>query len=176
LALAFAVGIIFLYLLLPYTEPAELGQPLPGVFRRFVAFWIDFVLAMVAVAPVVGIVPMLTEWKRTGVFSWSFIRATHAPGDGLLITAGLLLTLVALVFYYALPLVWGKPSPGTCIAGYQVVSDDGVTLTLRTAVLRTMLGFIAACGPYIAPFIGRDRKKGKFWLDNVFHTRAMILS
>lgn len=175
-ALAFALGIISLYLLLRYTEPATLGPPLPGVFRRFIAFWLDFILAMVAVAPVFGIVPMLAEWKRTGVFEWSFERTTHAPGDGLLIAAGMVLTIGALVFYYALPLLWGRPTPGTCIAGYQIVPDDGVTLTLRTALLRTLLGFIAACGAYIAPFIARDRKRGKFWLDNVFHTRAVTLA
>jgi hypothetical protein len=43
------------------------------------------------------------------------------------------------------------------------------------ALLRTLLGFIAACGAYLAPFIARDRKKGKFWLDKVFDTRAVTL-
>jgi hypothetical protein len=36
-ALAFAVAVIGLYLLRMYAEPAKLGHPLPGVFRRFVA-------------------------------------------------------------------------------------------------------------------------------------------
>lgn len=48
-------------------------------------------------------------------------------------------------------------------------------MTVRTAVLRTLLGFVAACGAYLAPFVARDRKKGKFWLDGVFDTRAVRL-
>jgi uncharacterized RDD family membrane protein YckC len=174
-ALALAGLIIGLYLLLMYAPPARLGQPLPGVFRRLVAFWLDFILAMAAVAPILGVLPALTEWRRTGVFEWNFERTNPAPGDGLLATIGVVLCFAALVFYYALPLIRGRPSPGACIAGYQIVPENGTTLSLRTAVLRTLLGFFAVCSFYLAPFIARDRKNGKFWLDKVFGTRAVRL-
>jgi uncharacterized RDD family membrane protein YckC len=175
-ALVFAALVIGLYLLLMYSVPVGLGKPLPGVVRRFVAFWLDFVLAMMAVAPIFGVLPTLTEWRRTGVFKWVFERPNAAPGDGLLIAAQVLVISVALVFYYAFPLVRCRPSPGTCIVGYQVVADNGVTLTLRTALLRTLLGVFALMLAYFAPFIGRDKKNGKFWLDKVFGTRAVMLS
>jgi hypothetical protein len=174
-ALAYALVLTGLYFLLMNASSCELGQPLPGVFRRFVAFWLDFILAIFAVGPVLGILPALTEWRRTGVFAWSFERTTPAPGDTLLAAVGLLLGLTTLVFYYALPLVLGKPSPGTCIVGYQVIPDEGKTLSFRRAVLRTLLGFIAPCAAYLAPFISRDRKNGKFWLDKIFGTRAVKL-
>jgi uncharacterized RDD family membrane protein YckC len=175
-ALAFAALVVGLYFLLMYAAPFGVGRPLPGVVVRFVAFWLDFVLAMMVVAPIFGILPTVTEWRRTGVFEWVFDRTNSAPGDGLLIVAQFLLISVALVFYYAFPLVRRRPSPGTCIVGYQVVAEDGVTMTLRTALLRTLLGFIALCVAYLAPFIERDRKNGKFWLDKVFGTRAVTLS
>jgi uncharacterized RDD family membrane protein YckC len=174
-ALAFSALVIGLYLLLMYAEPSGVGKPLPGVMRRFVAFWLDFVLAMMAVTPIFGAVLTLTEWRRTGLFQWVFERANAAPGDGLLIAAQLLLCSVALVFYYAFPLVRRRPSPGTCIVGYQVIAEDGITLTVRTALLRTLLGFLALCVAYLAPFIERDSKNGKFWLDKVFGTRAVML-
>jgi|SRR5579872_133997 len=174
-ALAFSAVVIGLYLLLMYAEPSGVGKPLPGVVRRFVAFWLDFVLAMLAVTPIFGAVLTLTEWRRTGLFQWTFERANAAPGDRLLIAAQLLLCSVALVFYYAFPLVRRRPSPGTCIVGYQVVAEDGITLTVRTALLRTLLGFLALCVAYLAPFIERDSKNGKFWLDKVFGTRAVML-
>ena len=43
-----------------------------------------------------------------------------------------------------------------------VVRDEGITVTTRVAILRTRLGFIAACGAYLAPFIDLDRKGRKF--------------
>jgi uncharacterized RDD family membrane protein YckC len=175
-ALGVAVLIIGLYLLLMYSPPLSVGGPLPGVLRRFVAFWLDFVLAMWAAGSVFGLLPILVEWRRTGVFEWAFERANPAPGDRLLLATGFLLCSVALVFYYSFPLVRRKPSPGTCIAGYQVLADDGIKLTLSNALLRTLLGIIALCAAYLAPFVAKNRKNGKFWLDKVFGTRAVMLS
>jgi hypothetical protein len=173
--LTLAVTLFALYLLLMYAPPANLGNPLPGVLRRFVAFWLDFFLAMMVIGPVIGILPTITEWRRTGQFEWYFERTTHAPGDGWLAATGSIVGFVALVFYYAFPLMRCRPSPGSCVAGYQIVPDDGVTMNGRTALLRTLLGFFAASAAYLAPFVARDRKKGKFWLDKVFGTKALKL-
>jgi hypothetical protein len=172
-AIALAVVVIFLYLLLMYSPPMQQASPFPGVFRRFVAFWLDFILSMIAVGPIVGILPTLTEWKRTGVFEWNFERTTHAAGDGWLLGIATTSCFVALIIYYAYPLIRRRPSPGACIAGYQIIADEDATITPQTAVLRTLLGFVAACACYVAPFIARDRKQGKFWLDKVFDTRAV---
>jgi hypothetical protein len=175
-AIASAVLIIGLYLLLMYASPSATGQPLPGVFRRFVAFWLDFMLGMVAIAPILGILPLIREWRRTGVFAWTFVRTTPAPGDTLQATIGVLCCSAALVCYFALPLIRRKPSPGGCVLGYQVIPVEGTTIGMRTAVLRTLLGFIALCAAYLAPFVSRNRKKGQFWLDKVFGTQAVRLS
>jgi hypothetical protein len=172
-ALAFSLVAIGLYFLLMQAQPTPLSDPLPVVFRRFVAFWLDFVIAIIVVAPILGIVPMLTEWRRTGIFRWHFERSAHVSGDGLLTFGTVLVGGAALVLYYALPLLWCRPSPGTCIAGYQVIPDTGVKLTLRTVILRTLLGFLAVAGAYLVPFGERNRKQGKFWLDKVFNTHAM---
>ena len=171
--LAISAIVFGLYLLLMFANPAVLGLPFPGVFRRFVAFSMDFVIAMTMMAPVLGIIVALIEWRKTGVFQWAFERGTRTPEDGTLATAGTALMAVALAFYYAFPLVRRRPSPGACIAGYQVIADDGTTMTLRTALLRTCVGFISLCVAYLALFVARDRKRGKFWLDKVFGTRAV---
>jgi hypothetical protein len=174
-ALAFALTIPALYLLLMFSPPPNLTGPRPGVVRRFVTFWIDFILAMTVAAPVVGLLPALTEWRRTGNFQWQFERTVRAPGDEWLLTVCYLLSIVALVFYYSFPLIRRRPSPGGCISGYQIVPDEGVRMTLIAAILRTVFGVIAVGMAYLAPFVARDRKKGKFWLDALFRTRAMIL-
>jgi uncharacterized RDD family membrane protein YckC len=128
---------------------------------------------MIAVGPIVGILPTLTEWRRTGVFEWNFERTTHAAGDGWLIGIATTSCFVALIIYYAYPLIRRRPSPGACIAGYQIIADEDATITPQKAVLRTLLGFVATSAWYLAPFIARDRKQGKFWLDKVFDTRAV---
>ena len=174
-AVLLAALIVGLYLLLQFSQVDGPGQPLPGVFRRFVAFWLDFILAFMAMAPILGIVPTLMEWRRTGEFAWNFERDTPAPYDWWVSGILVLVMFAGLAFYNAWPIIRRRPSPGTCIMGYQIVADEGVQLTLAKAMLRTLLGFIAVCSAYLAPFIFRDRKNGKFWLDRVFGTRAIKL-
>jgi len=48
-------------------------------------------------------------------------------------------------------------------------------LTLSDAIVRTLLGFLAVAMAWFAPYVLRDRKKGKFWLDRIFNTRAVTL-
>jgi len=84
-ALTFSVVIIALYLLLMYSRPAKQGLPFPGWWRRLSAFWLELFLTLMTVSPIVGLLPTFTEWRRTGVFAWSFERTTPAPGDGFLL-------------------------------------------------------------------------------------------
>jgi hypothetical protein len=175
-ALGFAALTIGLYILLMYAEPAKLGKPLPGVFRRFVAFWLDFVLAMTALVPILGILLTVSEWRRTVVFRWNFARDTYARGDALLAVLSFLITTGVLLLYWSLPLTRRKPSLGACIVGYVVVPGNRDTMPFGRAVLRSLLGFVAVAGWYVTPFIARDRKNGKVWLDKVFGTQAMLLS
>lgn len=174
-AIALALLVIGLYFILMYGPPASTGQPLPGIFRRFVAFWCDFVIAIICIGPVLGILPVLSEWKRTGGFAWTIVRTTPVRGDSLEAAIGFVCAFGLLILYFALPLLKLKPSPGSCVLGYQILPEKGVSIDFRTAVLRTLLGFIAASGAFLAPFLDRDRKRGQFWLDKVFRTRAVRL-
>lgn len=174
-ALVLAALFIVLYLALMGCAPPALGEVLPGVVRRFLAFWLDFLIAMMVIGPTFGIFATLAEWRRTGVLVWMFERETPAPTDTLLTTGGVALVFVLLLFYFAVPLVRRRPSPGSCIAGYQVMPDEGRTLTLWRAILRTIVGFFAMSMWPLTPFIARQRKKGKVWFDGPFRTHAVIL-
>ena len=173
------VGLLFgaivagLYLLLMRSEPATFVATLPGLFRRFGAFWIDFLFAMTFVTPIFGIIPVLTEWRRTGEFAWTIERTEYMKGDLFLSLISALLAFGALFLYFLVPMLRNKPSPGACILGYQIVTDSGVPLRFWIGFARCILGFVAIASWYIAPFIARDKQGGKFWLDRVFSTHAV---
>lgn len=174
-ALVIAAFIIALYLLLMFTSLDETVTALPGVMSRFLAFWLDFMLAMCAIAPLLGIFPDLSEWRRTGAFAWNFERTVPAHGDVSLTISLILVAFVAVAIYFLWPLLRRKPTPGTCIAGYLIVPDNGTTITFAKGIGRVFLGMYAAGLWIVAPFIARDRERGKFWLDRVFLTRAVRL-
>lgn len=171
--IAFSMLNIGLYIVLMRSVPSVIVNPMPGVVRRFAAFWLDFLLAMYIIGPLEGALLVLTEWSRTGIFAWTFERAIYARGDVVIGIVGVAISFVALLFYFALPVVFGKPSPAGCLLGYQIVCDPGRVPSLAMGLGRAALGFVAVCGIYISPFIFRERKNGKFWLDRVFKTHAV---
>jgi hypothetical protein len=174
-ALGFAGLFAALYFVLVFSDPPELAGALPGVVRRFLAFWLDFIIAIFIVGPTFGILATLVEWRRTGVFLWMFERETSASSDIVMTTGGAVLVFVVLLFYFALPLTRRRPSPGSCVTGYQVMPDEGATFTLRRAILRMIVGFLGMSMWPLTPFIGRQRKKGKVWFDRVSNTHAVLL-
>jgi RDD family protein len=174
-ALVLATLFTSLYFALMVIAPPEMGGARPGVVRRFFAFWLDFIIAMMVIGPTFGILATIAEWRWTGIFVWMFERETTAPTDILLTTGGALLVFVLLLFYFVIPLVRRRPSPGSCITGYQIISDAGESLTLGKAISRTILGFVAMSMWPLTPFIARQRKKGKVWFDGAFSTHAVIL-
>lgn len=175
-ALAYSVGIGALYLWLMYARSSPSTKPVPGLLRRWLAFWIDFVLGIMTIAPIIGLIPMCSEWNRTGIFAWNFERTTPQIGDNLDIAVTTLIGMAAILAFYAFPLYRDRPSPGSCVAGYQVTVVEGIPLTLRQSLFRTLLGFVAVATPYLAPFLNRNRQRGQFWLDRVFRTRAVKLN
>jgi uncharacterized RDD family membrane protein YckC len=173
-ALSLAALIILAYFVLMYAEPSPNRIPLKGLLRRFAAFWLDLFIAMMVVGPVAGILPALVEWRRSGVFEWSFERNTPMASDSFVAWAVFIAGILVLVFYFSWPVLRYRPSPGTCILGYQVIPEEGTSLSPGRAFLRPLLGFIAVCGAFAA-FVGRKPMKGQFWLDKIFNTRAVRL-
>jgi hypothetical protein len=165
----------YLYFLLMDMTLEKTGRPLTGVIRRFAAFWLDFMFAMLIASPVIGLVPVLVEWQRKGVFAWDFSRGTPAWTDLFVAPLSIALCFVALMLYYSIPLCRQKPSPGSCIVGYCVLPDGTAPLSMRKALTRSLVGFVAVCGAYLTPFVARDKERGKLWHDRIYGTHAALL-
>jgi len=173
-ALLFAPLAIGFYFLLMYAEPAEVRKPFPGIVRRYFAFWFDFIFLAAALNPVFGLLPILVEWRNTRVFQWTVERDVYAHGDLLQGVAGTLLFFGFLLFYFAWPLTRHRDTPGAYLRNYQVVADDGNTLSFGRAALRSFVGLVSASWFPLA-FFWRDKKAGKYWVDKIFKTHAESL-
>lgn len=171
-ALACSVLVLGLYFVLMFSPALEAGDPCPGTLPRQVAFALDFIFVLTVTSPVVGFLMVIAEWSRTGVFAWSFERTIPAGMDWLLEIVIFLFTFLVMILYYSWPTTRRKPSPGACIVGYMVVTDEGVPLNLGSAVLRLIEGSLTFTGRKTSSL---DRSKGKLWPDKVYGTHAAKL-
>jgi hypothetical protein len=178
-ALAFTLVSAVLCVALLLARVEDSSRPMPHLFRRFVAGLVDWAIALVMFASVQGLVSVLIEYHRAGVFNWVIDRHERQPWDIPEVIIGTLVVFAAMTVYFAAFFSKGKPTPGACIAGYRVRADENFRLTFRRAALRALLGSMALLGwPcwILAYVLKREKAKGKFWLDVIFRTHAEFLS
>ncbi len=174
LSLSIPAALLGLFILLLFAKTSDGTTPVPGLLRRFAAFYVDFMYVGAGIVrPIQGLVDVLAERWRTGTWQWNFVRDYAARTDTAVFFVSAAAYVLAIMVYFALPLMRGRPTIGSLMLGYQVVADDGNPLTWGEAGLRVFLGFFAACSTIIAFWIGRDASKGKFWLDKVCKTHAV---
>jgi hypothetical protein len=173
-----AIGILGAGLLFAHISSSAgvTTRPMPHLVRRWIAGWIDWILAFLVPTPFAGLAFAVVEYRRTGVFKW--ISQSPEPSTVQLLAIVLFISL-CLILYFAIPWWLGKPTPGACILGYRVSPDAGCRFTFRRAILRALLGSVAllAWPSWILSFfLKRNRSRGKFWLDAVFETHAEYAS
>lgn len=175
-AAGFAVVGAALYFLLLGSRVVEGLKPMPYLFRRWVAGFVDFIWAILVPAAFIGLAAVIFEFGRTGVFEWLVERQEQRSGDFFFAVASvLLLMFVFAPAYFALSWWRGKPTPGACIFGFRILADEGTHLPLWKAGLRALLGSMALLAwPcwILAYWVKRDSTTGKFWLDAIFRTHA----
>jgi len=173
--LGYSLAICISYWLLVRRVPLAKGSASPALFRRFVAFYLDFFFAFLAILPWLGLITVLTEWHRTGLFRWVVKRTTSAPDDGWIGGVAMSAFALWLLIYFAYPLKRERPSPGTCIMGYRIAADYGREITAWVALDRVIKGSIALGFWPITLFIGRNKDQGKLWFDKTSRTHAETL-
>jgi uncharacterized RDD family membrane protein YckC len=148
-----------------------------GVTRRGVAYVIDLFAATLIIPAFLTVPLLLVEANRTGTFQWAFERTELVPTDVLVGLPLMLLGIVLLNLYFAVPVVRGTQTLGCHLVGIRIVDFDGADVSLGRAVLRSFLAFVAACAFVITlPLAWLSGDKGVLWHDTVMDTRAVKLS
>ncbi len=146
-----------------------------GVWRRFGAFFIDFLLVLLAVAPLTTLPMLFAEAAHTGEFHWSFIRDFGRPNDTLFVLPAVLLGFASLYFYFFY-LPWkSKQTVGEYILGFKIVAASGQGFSPNYA-LRPMMSFIGLCAWPVSVFLALRNEDKRFWWDTKSRTRAVIVS
>jgi len=135
--------------------------------RRFRAFLIDFYTVSIAVAPLVGIVPLLFEATRTGRFTWGFERHFTVPADWYLAVSLWGVVTLIVVGYFTLAVARGTPTIGCYLLGLKLRSIPSVAhLGLSRGLRRVTLSFVGLCAWPVLRLLGRG-DDGSTWYDRL---------
>ncbi len=160
---------------LGFTGRAEMSHN-AGITRRGIAYAIDLFAATLIIPAFLAVPLLLVEANRTGTFRWAFERSELVPTDVLVGLPLLLLGVVLLNLYFAIPVVRGAQTLGCHLLGIRIVDFDGDRVSLGRAVVRSFLAFVAACAFIITiPLAWLGDDKGVLWHDTVMDTRAVKL-
>ncbi len=167
------VAIALTLFVLRYRQRTSLADEskVVGIWRRFGAFFLDFVIVLM-VASSLGAVPLLTaEAYFTGSFQWAFEREFARATDFILVLPAALGALLLLFFYfYQHPRV-DRQTVGQYVFGYRVMAAEGADNPQYGA--RVLLSFIGLCMWPISVAFALRTKNRAFWWDAGTYSRTV---
>ena len=146
-----------------------------GVWRRLGAFYFDFALVLLVIAPISALPILIAEASHTGEFQWSFARKFARPNDTLFVLPAVFIAFASLYFYFFYHPWKNKQTVGEYILGFKIIaeSDRGLGPSFG---LRPLISFIGLCAWPISVFFALRKKDKRFWWDTGSRTRAVIVT
>jgi hypothetical protein len=173
IGMAILVWLLY-WIVLDGDEPFLAKKP-AGVIRRFMAAFVDLLLAIFGLSGLWGILPVLVESQITGEFTWQIERDYGRSSDFFLLASGLPLIFAGLVLYFAVPMTRGRTTIGEFVWGYRILREgQPERLPWKRALARTLADFGAFSSWPVTLLL--KRKPGQIWTDAVFGTKAVVVS
>jgi len=150
-----------------HPAPMDLKRP-AGIFRRFCALFIDFIVYVCIVTIPLVMLALIVESVHTGSFQWTVVRTEKRSTDSLLMVM-IFISMLVLLIFFALHVHRRQQSIGQMIMGYAVISEyDDITLV--KSVLRVLLGYLTMILFIISVPMALFRQDRRMWHDLVFKT------
>ncbi len=166
LSVVLAVFVVFY----PQRAYVENESNIVGVWRRFGAFFLDFMLVLMVVSSI-GAVPLLVaEAEYTGAFQWAFIREFSRPTDAAYVLPSVFVSFVALFLYFYLHGKSGRPTVGQYVLGYRIASLEEKEKPAYG--LRVLLSFLGLCMWPVSVMLAIGNQQKQFWWDSTTRTRV----
>jgi uncharacterized RDD family membrane protein YckC len=154
---------LVVYCVLLNTHVMEQNFRIASMWKRAAAFVVDFWFAVFTLGALFGLIDILLEASRTGVFRWHFQRDYLVSSDGVSLVL-VFVGLAAVVSYFLLPLMRRSQTLGCWIFRLVTVNSDGyvIRLPLSTALRRLFAEFRGLCSP-LRTFRKRDENGRTFY-------------
>ena len=168
--------VILVFLVFRPAQPTVVdASGVVGVWRRFGAFFIDFVLVLLMISPIAALPLLIAEASYTGVFEWSFYRKFARPSDGYFVLPAVFASFAALYFYFFLHPLKGRQTVGEYILGFRIVAATEVGPKPIYGT-RPITSFIGLCAWPVSVYFALRKEDKRFWWDTDSRTRAEMVS
>jgi uncharacterized RDD family membrane protein YckC len=141
--------------------------PTAGIARRFASFFIDFFTNLFIAGVVTTAVALLINGYQSGDFAWHVARPYEETKDSIYVIL-FVLTVIAAIVLFALPVSLKKQSVGCSIMGMYIHSER--RLSVFKSTLRTLVGYLTMCAALISVPMAWARKDRRMWHDKAFGT------
>jgi hypothetical protein len=167
--IASAVLAAFVYL---YPQPRhETGHTEPiKLWKRGVAFYVDFWIALSITAPAATLPLLFEEGRFTGDFRWSFERDFARSTDAALAVPAILIMFVVLFLYFYLHLRLQRQTIGQYLMGFRVEPEAGTEMNAFSVVA---LSWIGMCMWPFALYGAAKHPQKLFWWNEKTRTRVV---
>ncbi|MCP4548420.1 MAG: RDD family protein [bacterium] len=145
----------------------DIARPV-GLFKRFVACFIDSLLYSIVLGTTIPLLALAIEGIRTSNFAWWFSRG-HRVGSDVIVEISFHLVFILTIVLFALPVARQRQSLGQLITGYAVITESG-RITLLRACLRCVLAYFSCILFVLSCPMALLRKDRRMWHDLVFKT------
>lgn len=141
------------------------------ILQRLGAFYVDFLVVVASVGPLVTLPALLVEAHHTGSFQWGFERTFLRDTDLIATLPSVAFMFLALFSYFYGHAVMRRQTVGQYLLGYRVegTNDTGAP----SFAVNVILSFIGLCMWPVSTFMAQRRTDKAFWWNLATHTRAV---
>ncbi|MET1257458.1 RDD family protein [Aliikangiella maris] len=143
-----------------------------GVWRRLGAFYLDFMIVLIGITPLLALPLLIQESSYTGQFVWSFEREFSRSTDSNYILPGVGLAFWFLFYYFYKHPKSGRQTIGQYVLGYKVVSNTDEPSDAEFGV-RVFYSYIGLCAGPISLYLALKNPDKAFWWDSATNTKVI---
>ncbi|MDH5191793.1 MAG: RDD family protein [Gammaproteobacteria bacterium] len=176
LLLGISLGLFIFYF--PRKHSITDSSNIVGLWRRFGAFFLDFMTVLIVISPIAVVPILIAEANFTSEFTWSFERDFVRPTDDIYLLPGVFGIFIALYLYFLLYARSNIQTVGQYILGYKVKAIDENDNSPQYAK-RVLFSFWGLCAWPISVILALRTPKKACWWDAITNTevvRTMVVN
>lgn len=175
LSIVLSLGLFCFLYFYPQQKSSHDNLEIVGVWRRLGAFYLDFMVVLIGVAPLLALPLLFQESNYTELFEWNFERELSRSSDSSYILPAVGFAFWFLFYYFYKHPKSGRQTIGQYVLGYKVVSNAEKLIEPEFG-MRVVYSYIGLCAGPISLYFALKNSDKAFWWDSATNTKVIRVS